>query len=291
MQKIATTKIMVDLPSFYLNRTAIIDSLTGIYISDKQFFSNVIMMVNHQRKQLYTLKKLSLSEEVFTWRVVASLLSVEAYSIRQFNSVVLPFSLISSFLQGSQGLPSYSSKAAFSFIVGHEIMHSMDSRGRGFDLQGRLSMIWDKASITRYGKRGDCIKKSFKSSFLTKIAYRSHLVGLSFESDNMLDEVLSDIQALNTIVRLEDRGARKQQLLPAVNFTQAQTLYMTITQSICGHMGSLAQILHTHLGEHPIYNNRINGMMMNSPQFSRVFGCPAGAKMNPVKKCGSLFGK
>lgn len=57
MQKIATTKIMVDLPSFYLNRTAIINSLTGIYISDKQFFSNVIMMVNHQRKQLYTLKK------------------------------------------------------------------------------------------------------------------------------------------------------------------------------------------------------------------------------------------
>ena len=57
MQKIATTKIMVDLPSFYLNRTAIIDSLTGIYISDKQFFSNIIMMVNHQRKQLYTLKK------------------------------------------------------------------------------------------------------------------------------------------------------------------------------------------------------------------------------------------
>ena len=98
MQKIATTKIMVNLLSFYLNRTAIIDSLTGIYISDKQFFSNVIMMVNHQRKQLYMLKKyvfknslnirmmlmllrLSLSEEVFTWRVVASTLSVEAYSI------------------------------------------------------------------------------------------------------------------------------------------------------------------------------------------------------------------
>ena len=84
--------------------------------------------------------------------------------------------------------------------------------------------------IYRYGKRGDCIKKSFKSSFLTKIAYRSHLVGLSFESDNMLDEVLSYIQALNIIVRLEDRGAWKQQLLPAVNFTQAQKLYMTITQ-------------------------------------------------------------
>ena len=93
--------------------------------------------------------RFSLSEEVFTWRVVATTLSVEAYSIRQFNSMVLPFGLVSSFLQGSQGLPSYTSKAAFSFIVVHEIMHSMDSRGRGFDLQGRLSMIWDKASSAR----------------------------------------------------------------------------------------------------------------------------------------------
>ena len=90
-------------------------------------------------------------------------------------------------------------------------------------------MLYDKW-IYRYGKRGDCIKKSFKSSFLTKIAYRSQLVGLSFEGDNMIDEVLSDIQALNIIVRLEDRGSWKQQLLPGVNFTQAQTLYMTITQ-------------------------------------------------------------
>ena len=95
------------------------------------------------------LLRLSLSEEVFTWRVESSTLSVEAYSIRQFNSVVLPFGLVSSFLQGSQGLPSYTSNAAFGFIVGHEIMHSMDSRGRGFDLQGRLSMIWDKASLAR----------------------------------------------------------------------------------------------------------------------------------------------
>ena len=55
-------------------------------------------------------------------------------------------------------------------------------------------------------------------------------MGLSFEGDNMLDEVLSDIQALNVIMRLEDRGAWKQQLLPGVNFTQVQTLFINIAQ-------------------------------------------------------------
>ena len=95
------------------------------------------------------LNRLGVSEEIFTWRVVASPLSIDAYSIRQFNSVVLPFGLVSSFLGGFEGLPSYINKAAFSFIVGHEIIHSMDSRGRGFDWQGRLAMILDKSSSGR----------------------------------------------------------------------------------------------------------------------------------------------
>ena len=95
------------------------------------------------------LSRLSVSEDTFKWRVVTSPLSIDAYSIRQFNSVVLPFGLVASFLEGSEGLPSNINKAAFSFIVGHEIIHSMDSRGRGFDWQGRLAMIWDKSSSGR----------------------------------------------------------------------------------------------------------------------------------------------
>ena len=98
---------------------------------------------------MMTMTRSSVSEEIFTWKVVASPLSIDAYNIKQFNSVILPFGLVSSFLHNSEGLPYYINKAAFSFIVGHEVSHSMDSRGRGFNLKGQLAMIWDKSTSGR----------------------------------------------------------------------------------------------------------------------------------------------
>ena len=57
IQKIATTKFMVDIPNFYLNHTAIVDSLTGINISNQDFFKNFITMISQHRKQLHKLIK------------------------------------------------------------------------------------------------------------------------------------------------------------------------------------------------------------------------------------------
>ena len=89
------------------------------------------------------------SEEVFSWTLAASPLDVNAYRIRQFNSIVLPFGLLTSTLQGSNGVPSYINNGALGFIIAHEIMHSMDYSGRGFDLQGRLAQVWDQSSSVR----------------------------------------------------------------------------------------------------------------------------------------------
>ena len=57
MQKLATTKVLVDLPTFYLNQSIILDSLATANISDKHFFNNVLHMGKHQRTWLYNLKK------------------------------------------------------------------------------------------------------------------------------------------------------------------------------------------------------------------------------------------
>ena len=57
MQKLATTKVLVDLPTFYLNLSVIVDSLKTANISDSHFFNNVFHMGKHQRSWLYNLKK------------------------------------------------------------------------------------------------------------------------------------------------------------------------------------------------------------------------------------------
>ena len=90
-------------------------------------------------------------------------------------------------------------------------------------------MMWCK-SVCRYSKRRECTKKSFKSSYLSEVTYRGKLVELSIEGDNILDEVLSDIEVLDNTLRLDNRSNRKQPLLPGVNFTHHQMLYINIAQ-------------------------------------------------------------
>ena len=89
------------------------------------------------------------NEDVFAWTNVASPLDINAFRIRQFNNVVLPFGLLTSTLHGYNGVPSYISDGSLGFIIGHEILHSLDHSGQGFDLQGKLSMVWDQTSIMR----------------------------------------------------------------------------------------------------------------------------------------------
>ena len=57
IQKLATTRVLVDLPTFYLNHSIIVNSLATVNISDKHFFNNVLHMGKHQRTWLYSLKR------------------------------------------------------------------------------------------------------------------------------------------------------------------------------------------------------------------------------------------
>ena len=89
------------------------------------------------------------NEDVFAWTMTATPLDVNAFRIRQFNSIVLPFGLLVSTLHGYNGVPSYINDGSLGFIIGHEIMHSLDYSGQGFDLQGKLAMVWDQTSLVR----------------------------------------------------------------------------------------------------------------------------------------------
>ena len=92
---------------------------------------------------------MGVNEEVFAWTVAASPLDVNAFRVRQFNSIVLPLGLLASALHGHTGVPEFVMDGGLGFILGHELMHSLDHSGRGFDLQGKLALVWDQTSLVR----------------------------------------------------------------------------------------------------------------------------------------------
>ena len=102
-----------------------------------------------------------MDEELFSWTLAASPLDVNAFRIRQFNAILLPWGLLASSLQAQQGVPRYVQEGGLGFVISHEILHSLDTGGRGFDLQGKLAALdW------RTTHSGCKARKSVKSTIM-----------------------------------------------------------------------------------------------------------------------------
>merc|ERR1712243_310920 len=168
-------------------------------------------------------------------------------------------------------------------------MHSLDYSGRGFDLQGKLSMVWDQSSLVRYEKKSDCLKKSYNNNHRRQIMYRGQVVELGVDGEFTFDENLCDVESLEMVTDKMLSNIEKQDELPGVNFTKEQTFFINIAQGYCGIIGGVSQLLLSHLSQHSTFRERIDGMMMNSPKFAEAFKCRPGVRMNPTRKCGHMF--
>ena len=54
-------------------------------------------------------------------------------------------------------------------VIGHEITHGFDDRGRQFDKDGNMKQWWNNASIKRFRTRAQCIIDQYSSYVLEDI--------------------------------------------------------------------------------------------------------------------------
>ena len=57
MQKLATTKVLVEPPHFYLNLTSVTAQLEPVNISEQSYFNNVLSLGRLKRQWMYNIKK------------------------------------------------------------------------------------------------------------------------------------------------------------------------------------------------------------------------------------------
>lgn len=74
--------------------------------------------------------------------------------------------------------------------------------------------------------------------------------------------------------------------LPGLDkYTPEQLFYVSYARTWCGKMRPDLLVRLLQIDNHAPFMWRINGVVQNSPDFAKAFGCKAGSAMNPVKKC------
>ena len=122
------------------------------------FFSNVLQMFKHFRHNIYHFVNAQVDTNTYTWNLISYPFTVNAFHLQQLNSIgkdpdyflgamrtniptyfwyfpVIPLGLLHD-AHYSQNVPKYLNVGSLGLTLAHEILHSLDQMGRGFDANG-----------------------------------------------------------------------------------------------------------------------------------------------------------
>ena len=158
-------------------------------------------------------------------------------------------------------------------VIGHEIIHHFDDRGRQFDENGNLAPWWSEADVAAYRSRAASLAAQFSSY--------APLPGHFINGQQTLGENISDLGGLSIAMdalrialareagrtdRAPDRGAEQRFF---VN-------YATIWRD---SMREQALINQLRTGQHSPARYRVLGTLANVEGFAQAFGCPPDSPM------------
>ncbi|KAH7712060.1 endothelin-converting enzyme, partial [Aphelenchoides avenae] len=69
------------------------------------------------------------------------------------------------------------------------------------------------------------------------------------------------------------------------DYSARQLFFMSYGQFWCSNSRPEAARVNLMTDDHSPTKFRVNGVVMNSPEFAAAFNCPQGSPMNPQNKC------
>ncbi|CAH8510365.1 unnamed protein product [Schistosoma rodhaini] len=203
---------------------------------------------------------------------------VNAFYKENSNHIFFPAGILQSPLY-NPGQPLSLNFGGIGMVVGHEITHAFDQHGAKFDAKGNMRDWWSAETLAAFEKNSQCMIDQYSNY---------SILNTSLNGKMTLGENIADNGGLKAAYKafkkLEAKYSDKP-ILPGLNFTPDQLFFIGFAQLWC--IKSLPQsVLNTVLFDvHTVEPYRVIGTITNSEEFAKVFNCPPGSSMNPVKKC------
>lgn len=166
-------------------------------------------------------------------------------------------------------------------VIGHEITHGFDDKGRQFDKDGNMMQWWNDATIKAFRERAQCIIDQYSS-------YKVEEVGLFLNGRMTQGENIADNGGLKQSFRAYRKWVSRhgpEPELPGLNLTHDQLFFLNYAQIWCGTMRPEDAINKIRSSVHSPGVIRVIGPLSNSKDFARAYNCPLGSPMNPLNKC------
>ncbi|KAI0216966.1 hypothetical protein LSAT2_031116 [Lamellibrachia satsuma] len=197
------------------------------------------------------------------------------------NDIVFPAGILQSLFYSAH-FPKSLNYGGIGVVIGHEITHGFDDKGRQYDKNGNLRQWWNNNTIFAFRKRAQCIVDQYSN-------YKLEPFGLQIDGKNTQGENIADNGGLKESFRAYRKWVERngeEAPLPGMNLTHNQLFFLNYAQIWCGIMRGEEALHKVRTSVHSPGPIRVLGPLSNSPSFSKAYNCPLGSRMNPHHKCG-----
>jgi putative endopeptidase len=200
--------------------------------------------------------------------------TVNAYYNASKNEMVFPAGILQTPFF-SPGSPDPTNLGGAGLVMGHELTHGFDDRGRQYDGDGNLREWWTPQVADAYKERAACVANQYDQYVATD---EVHVNGKL-----TLGENIADIGGLKlALAALRAKGQAPQD---NSKFTPEQQLFLAFGQVWCQNATPQQRRLRAVTDPHSPGRWRVNGPISDNEEFGKVFSCQPGTNMNPVNKC------
>ncbi|KAF9933261.1 hypothetical protein FBU30_006029 [Linnemannia zychae] len=215
--------------------------------------------------------------------------TVNAFYTPSGNQILFPAGILQSpYYQADN--PEYVKYGFLGVIAAHEITHGFDSMGSHFDSKGALRNWWTNSTRAAFNEKAQCFVGQYGNFTIKGPDGKDY----NIDGALTLNENIADNGGLKQAFHTwQDRyksdptgRSYKNFKLPGLdNYTPEQLFFISYGRLWCQKLRPEAGVQQLKTDTHSPAQWRINGAVMNLPEFSEAFKCKAGSAMNPTKRC------
>ncbi|XP_031625441.1 neprilysin-4-like [Contarinia nasturtii] len=281
--KVDKMSLKIGYPDYILNEEQLNEKYADLDIHPERYFENILNVLRHLTRSEQT--KLREAVNRTTWNTNPAV--VNAYYSRNKNQIIFPAAMLQPPFY-HRFLPRSFNFGGIGVVIGHELTHGFDDKGRLFDQYGNLNRWWSEPAIEVFHQRASCLISQYGNYKMNDIG------GVAVDGIITQGENIADNGGIKQAYRAYEKWLKNhcqttecinQEHLEGLNVTHKQLFFLNFAQVWCGAMRPEATKNKMKTAVHSPARYRVIGTLSNSKEFSDAFGCSTASAMNPPKKC------
>ena len=202
--------------------------------------------------------------------------TVNAYYNAQMNDINFPAGVLQPPLYDPKmdDAPNYGNTGG---TIGHELTHGFDDEGRQFDAKGNLKDWWSKKDAKEFTDRTQCIVDQY--------AQYTIVDELKINSKLTLGEDVADLGGLILGWMAWKTEIAKAPAESRDDLTPEQRFFVGYAQWACENDRPENLRVKALTDPHSPGKYRVNGLVVNMPEFATAFACKPGQPMVKANRC------